>query len=83
MLRMKEIGTYEDLMSTETGRPVDVYEDPEYIRLTALNLELAAKNLFEAGVSPECLVLSADLCEHKLVAKPNAAGNIEVLVYEL
>ncbi len=83
MLRMKEIGTYEELMHTDEGRPVDAFEDPEYIRLTALNLELAVKNLYQAGVSPECLVLTAELCNHTLVAKPSADGSISVMVYEL
>ena len=75
--------TYENLVTTDAGRLVDPFEDPEYIRLTALNLELAAKNLLSANVSPDCLVLTADLCTHKLIATPNANGEISVMVYEL
>ncbi|MHA2211126.1 MAG: hypothetical protein ACXABV_18375 [Candidatus Thorarchaeota archaeon] len=67
---------------TEEGRAVDPFTDSELIRLTAVNLELAVKNLIASNTPPECLVLTADLCTHKLVAKPTPSGEIEVRVYE-
>ncbi|MGY5854429.1 MAG: hypothetical protein RTU92_12750 [Candidatus Thorarchaeota archaeon] len=82
MIRLKDV-TYENLVPADAGRLVDPFEDPEYIRLTALNLELAAKNLLSANIATECLVLTADLCNHRLVATPNENGEISVLVYEL
>ena len=82
MIRLKDV-TYENLVPANEGRLVDPFEDPEHIRLTALNLELAAKNLLSANVSPDCLVITADLCTHRLVAAPNADGEISVMVYEL
>ncbi|MGY5874112.1 MAG: hypothetical protein RTU30_00060 [Candidatus Thorarchaeota archaeon] len=84
MIRMKDVETiYENLVPTNEGRLVDPFEDPEHIRLTALNLELAAKNLLIANVATECLVLTADLCNHRLIATPNVDGEITVMVYEL
>ncbi len=82
MIRMKDV-VYEHLVTTDEGRLVDPFEDPEHIRMTALNLELAVKNLLSANVAPDCLVLTADLCTHRLVATPNANGEISVMVYEL
>ena len=61
---------------------MDPFTDSELIRLTAVNLELAVKNLIASNTPPECPVLTADLCTHKLVAKPTPSGEIEVRVYE-
>jgi hypothetical protein len=70
------------LMVEDEGREVDPITDPEVVRLTALNLELAVKNLIAAKCAPECLVLTADICTHKLMAMPTADGNIKVIVFE-
>jgi hypothetical protein len=84
LIRLKDMETMlEGLITPDTGRLVDPFEDSEEIRLTALNLELAAKNLLSAGVSPSCLVLTAELCSHKLVATPDSGNEIKVMVYEL
>jgi len=66
----------------ETGREVDALNDPEIVRLTALNLELAVKNLMSSKAPPECLVLTADICTHRLMAIPTADGDAKLLVFE-
>ena len=73
------IGTIE---TTESGREVDPFTDPEVVRLTACNLEMAVKNLMTANAPPECLVITADICTHKLMAIPTADGEVKVLVFE-
>ncbi|MBN2229322.1 MAG: hypothetical protein JW779_06975 [Candidatus Thorarchaeota archaeon] len=71
-----------NLLSTDTGREVDPFTDSEVVRLTAINLELAVKNLMTANAPPECLVITADICTHKLMAVPTADGEVKVLVFE-
>jgi hypothetical protein len=66
----------------EEGREVDALSDPEMVRLVALNLELAVKNLMSSRTPPECLVLTADICTHRLMAVPTADGEVKVLVFE-
>ena len=67
---------------SETGREVDTLNDPEIVRLVALNLELAVKNLVSSKTPPECLVLTADISTHRLMALPTADGEVKVLVFE-
>jgi hypothetical protein len=67
---------------SETGRLVDPFTDPEVVRLTACNLEMAVRNLMTANAPPECLVITADICTHKLMAIPTADGEVKVLVFE-
>jgi hypothetical protein len=71
-----------NLMTAETGREVDPFTDPEVVRLTAINLELAVRNLMTAHAPPECLVITADICTHRLMAIPTADGEVKVLVFE-
>ncbi len=84
MIETERIGTtaIEYSAMSETGREVDVLNDPEIIRLVALNLELAVKNLMSSKAPPECLVLTADICTHRLMAVPTADGDVKVLVFE-
>ncbi len=82
MISEKMATTLAEVVTTEEGRAVDPFTDSELIRLTAVNLELAVKNLIASSTPPECLVLTADICTHKIVAKPTASGDVEVLVYE-
>jgi len=81
MIRTQSIEPVYGNMSDQ-GREVDPFTDPEVVRLLALNLELAIKNLVRSKSSPECLVLTADICTHKLMAMPTADGDIKVLVFE-
>ena len=74
--------TLGNIVSTDAGREVDPFTDPEVVRLTACNLEMAVKNLMTANVPPECLVITADICTHKLMAIPTADGEVKVLVFE-
>ncbi len=71
-----------NIASTDAGREVDPFTDPEVVRLTAINLECTVKNLMAANASPECLVITADICTHKLMAVPTADGEVKVLVFE-
>ena len=71
-----------NIESTETGREVDPFTDPEVVRLTACNLEMAVKNLITANAPPECLVITADIGTYKLMAIPTADGEVKVLVFE-
>ena len=66
----------------ESGREVDPEIDSELIRLTALNLELAVRNLANSRNPPSCLTISADICTHTIVATPTDDGEIRVLVYD-
>ncbi|MHA1960863.1 MAG: hypothetical protein ACW99U_11555 [Candidatus Thorarchaeota archaeon] len=81
MIRTEAI-TRESFMSPEEGREVDLLNDPELVRLVALNLELAVRNLITSQVSPDCCILTADICTHRLVAMPEKNGEIKVLVYD-
>ena len=71
-----------NILTPEEGRAVDPFNDPEMVRLVAVNLELAVRNLIQAKASPECLVLTADICTHRLVAMPTEDGDVNVLVFE-
>lgn len=84
MIETQRIGTtaMDYLAMPETGREVDALNDPEIVRLVALNLELAVKNLMSSKAPPECLVLTADVCTHRLMALPTADGDVKVLVFE-
>lgn len=83
MIRTQSIEpVYGGNITPDQGREVDPFTDPEVVRLLALNLELAIKNLVSSKSSPECLVLTADICTHKLMAMPTADGDIKVLVFE-
>ena len=82
MISEKMATTLAEVVVTEEGRAVNPFTDSELIRLTAVNLELAVKNLIASSTPPECLVLTADICTHKIVAKPTPSGDVEVLVYE-
>ncbi|MEM2142512.1 MAG: hypothetical protein QXS20_09965 [Candidatus Thorarchaeota archaeon] len=64
------------------GREVDPVMDPEVVRLTALNLELAVKNLIASKCAPECVLVTADIWTHRLVAIPTRDGTVKVLVFE-
>ncbi|TXT54125.1 MAG: hypothetical protein BAJATHORv1_90074 [Candidatus Thorarchaeota archaeon] len=66
----------------ENGREIDIYEDPEVVRLVALNLELAVKNLMASNSSPECLILTADICTHRLLAMPKKNGDVQIIVFD-
>ncbi|NOR38212.1 MAG: hypothetical protein GQ580_01325 [Candidatus Thorarchaeota archaeon] len=82
MIRTQSIEpVYGSDITPDLGREVN-HTDPEVVRLLALNLELAIKNLVRSKSSPECLVLTADICTHKLMAMPTADGDIKVLVFE-
>jgi hypothetical protein len=82
MIRTQSIEpVYGSDLTPDLGREVNP-TDPEVVRLLALNLELAIKNLVRSKSSPECLVLTADICTHKLMAMPTADGDIKVLVFE-
>lgn len=82
MIRTESISPLLAVEITESGREVDPFADPEVVRLTALNLELAVRNLIQSDNPPECLILTADICSHKLTALPTADGDVQVIVYE-
>ena len=69
-------------LTSETSREVDPFTDPESVRLVAINLELAVRNLMNSSIAPECLVLTADICSHRLIAMPDDNGEVSVLVIE-
>ena len=82
MIRTQSIEpVYGGNITPDQGREVEP-TDPEVVRLLALNLELAIKNLVRSKSSPECLVLTADICTHRLMAMPTADGDVKVLVFE-
>ncbi len=80
MIRSECINTTEEMTLSGQGRLVDPYTDPEVIRLTALNLEMAMRNLLSAGCAPDSLVLTADLAMCRLVATPSTDGGVQVRV---
>lgn len=83
MIRTHGIEPYlGDIISPDHGREVDPFADPETVRLVAINLELAVRNLITAKAPPECLVITADICTHKLMAVPTADGDVKVLVFD-
>ena len=82
MIRSGIETSFSNSLETEIGRAVDPYSDPEIVRLVAINLELAVRNLMNSSTSPDCLVLTADICTHRLVAMPDGKGNVSVLVTE-
>lgn len=82
MIRSESIDTLALLVEPENAREVDPFNDPEIVRLVAANLEMAVRNLMIANSSPDCLVVTADICSHKLVAAPQADGSISVTVYD-
>lgn len=83
MLRTEKIDTsFGSYISSEEGREVDPFNDSELVRLVALNLELAVRNLLTAANPPECCVLTADICTHRLVAMPDGNGDIIVRVFD-
>ena len=82
MITQKTQIAFEDLMMPEVGREVDPFNDSETLRLVALNLELAVRNLMVSNTPPECLVLTADICTHRLMAMPTGDGDVKVLVFE-
>lgn len=82
MIRTESIDELAFLVQPESGREVDPFNDPEIVRLVAANLEMAVRNLVVANSSPECLVLTADICSHKVVAAPTRDGKVQVTVYE-
>ncbi|MCK5239339.1 MAG: hypothetical protein KAR33_07330 [Candidatus Thorarchaeota archaeon] len=82
MIRSGLETTFANVIGPETGREVDPFTDSEIIRLVALNLELAVRNLVGSATPPECIVLTADICTHRLVAMPTSDGDVSVLVFE-
>jgi hypothetical protein len=82
MIRTESINPLLPVDITDTGREVDPVVDSEMIRLTALNLELAVRNLVQSREPPECLVITAELCNHRIMATPTADGDIKVIVFE-
>ncbi|MGV9103373.1 MAG: hypothetical protein ACOC3C_04590 [Candidatus Thorarchaeota archaeon] len=75
--------TFRDDLAPEEGREVNPFTDPEPVKLVALNLELAVKNLMNSGSALECLVLTADICSYRLVARPTTEECVKVQVFEL
>jgi hypothetical protein len=73
---------YGDIITPENGREVDPFTDSETVRLVAINLELAVRNLISAKAPPESLVVTADIGTQKIMAIPTADGDIKVLVFE-
>ena len=82
MIRSGIDTSFTSMLLSESGRAVDPYSDPEIVRLVAVNLELAVKNLMSSTASPDCLVLTADICSHRLIAMPDNNGDVSVLVIE-
>lgn len=82
MIRSGIETSFTNTLISETSREVDPFTDPESVRLVAINLELAVRNLMNASISPECLVLTADICSHRLVAMPDGNGEVSVFVLE-
>ena len=82
MIRSGIESSFTNIVTPQEGREVDPFTDPEIIRLVAINLELAVRNLMKSSTSPECLVLTADICTHRLMAMPTEDGDVSVLVFE-
>ncbi|NHI84053.1 MAG: hypothetical protein EAX81_07105 [Candidatus Thorarchaeota archaeon] len=82
MISEKTATAFASAYVPEEGRAVDPFTDPELVRLVALNLELAVRNLISSQTPPDCLVLTADICSHSLVAMPDGNGDVKVLVFE-
>lgn len=84
MIRTQNTQTFvESFMTPEEGREVDPFNDSELVRLVALNLELAVRNLITSSYPPECCILTADICTHRLVASPTKDGRIKVRVFDV
>ncbi len=64
------------------GRNLDPLKDPELVRLVGLNLELAIKNLISSGKPPENMVITADICTHRIVVFADPNGQVRVVVCE-
>lgn len=82
MIRTESISPLLTVDTTDTGREVDPINDPEVVRLTALNLELAVRNLVQSREPPDCLIITADLCNLRIMATPTADGDIKVIVFD-
>ncbi|MFW9925365.1 MAG: hypothetical protein ACFFDM_01220 [Candidatus Thorarchaeota archaeon] len=83
MIRTQKIEPiFGDFTQPDNWREVDPFTDSETVRLVAINLELAVRNLITANAPPECLVVTADICTHKLMAIPTADGDVKVLVFD-
>jgi len=83
MIRTQKIEPiFEDFIQPDNGHEVDPITDSETVRLVAINLELAVRNLISANAPPESLVVTANIGTHKLMAIPTADGNVKVLVFE-
>ena len=82
MIRSGIETSFTNTLISETSREVDPFTDSESVRLVAINLELAVRNLMNSSISPECLVLTADICSHRLVAMPDGNGEVSVFVIE-
>ena len=83
MIRTQRIEPlFGDITTPENGREVDPFTDSEIVRLVAINLELAVRNLISANAPPESLVVTADIGTQKIMAIPTADGDIKVLVFE-
>ena len=82
MIRSGIETAFTNIVTPQEGREVDPFTDSEIVRLVAINLELAVKNLMKASTSTECLVLTADICTHRLMAMPTPDGDVSVLVFE-
>ena len=82
MIRTQKIEQIFGDYSSDSGREVDPFTDSETVRLVAVNLELAVRNLISARAPPESLVVTADIGTQKLMAIPTADGDIKVLVFE-
>ena len=83
MIRSGLETTFANVIGPEVGREVDPMNDPETVRLVAINLELAVRNLIRSATPPECIVLSADICTHRLIAMPTSDGDVSVLVFDI
>ncbi len=81
MIRSGIETSYSNIITSDEGREVDAMLDT--VRLVAINLELAVRNLMTSETPPECLMLTADICTHRLVAMPTADGKVSVLVYDI
>ena len=82
MIRTESISPLLNVETPDTWREVDPFLDPEVVRLTALNIELAVRNLIQSKDPPECLTLTADICTHLLMATPTADGDVKVTVFD-
>ena len=68
MIRTHKIDPiFGDISTPENGREVDPFTDSETVRLVAVNLELAVRNLISANAPPESLVVTADIGTQKIM----------------